>query len=241
MGRVPLRRPPRHLAQPWRSRTGAREHLIAEWLLAAVAIVLTTAVVISSLLNRPGSQEAVPVMDPPAAAPTTTAAPNSTVDATPAARNSNLVVDPGFEAGLVGWRPIGGTRIERASTARGGRWAASFTASGAADQGMALAKVLRCQPNRSYAATIWVQASRPDILVQLNLLEYVGGGRYAIDTVGAVVQDHQWQRVEVAHLAHRPGAALAVEVVLPRGSPWSTVLVDDLQVVAHKASFMIHG
>ena len=40
MGRVPLRHPPRHLALPQRSRMGAREHYAAEWILAAVAIVL---------------------------------------------------------------------------------------------------------------------------------------------------------------------------------------------------------
>jgi hypothetical protein len=45
----------------------------------------------------------------------------------------------------------------------------------------------------------------------------------------------RWQRVEVTHLAHRSGAALAVEVVVPQGSPRPTVLVDDLALVAHRS------
>jgi hypothetical protein len=53
--------------------------------------------------------------------------------------------------------------------------------------------------------------------VEVNLLEYVAGKRFAIDTVGTVLQDRQWQRVEVAHLGIAPGAARAVEVVVPRG------------------------
>jgi hypothetical protein len=42
-------------------------------------------------------------------------------------------------------------------------------------------------------------------------------------------------------MARRPGAALAVEVVIPEASPRSTVLVDALAVVVHKASFMSMG
>jgi hypothetical protein len=47
-----------------------------------------------------------------------------------------------------------------------------------------------------------------------------------------VLSDPGWRRVEVAHEAHLPGTALAVEVVLPHGSPRATVLVGDLEVGA---------
>ena len=68
----------------------------------------------------------------------------------------------------------------------------------------------------------------------MTLLEAADGRRLAADTIGAVLQLGRWQRVEVTHQAHRPGAALAFEVVLPRGSPRATVLVDDLELVAHR-------
>jgi hypothetical protein len=106
---------------------------------------------------------------------------------------------------------------------------------------MALPAALRCKRGKSYAATVWVRANRSDTLVEVNLVEVVGGRRYATDTVGAVLEGGGWQRVEVVHLVHRPGASLAVEVVPPRGSPRASVLVDELEVTVHKASFMSGG
>lgn len=219
----------------------AREHFVAEWILAAVAIVLTAGVVVSSMFTRPRSHEAPSVTDPPAAAPSTAASPTSTVQATPTTSNPASMIRVGFEAGVAGWRPIGAARLQRDPQARHGQWAARFTGSGPADHGMALPAALRCKPGKSYAASIWVRADRPGTLVEVNLLEVVGGRRYATDSVGAVLESGGWQRVEVAHLAHRPGAALALEVVLPRGSPRASVLVDELEVTVHNASFMSSG
>ena len=221
--------------------TDAREHATAEWVLAAVAIVLTAAVVIGSMFQHPRSREPDRPGGPPAAAPTTGPAPPPTAGSGGSARAANLVADHGFEAGLAGWLAIGGARVERTGPALAGRWAGGFTAGGRGDQGMVLPGVARCTPGRTYAADVWVRASRPGTLVQVTLLEVAGGRRLAADTVGAALQQGQWQRVEVAHDAHRAGAALAVEVVLPAGSPPATVLVDDLEVVAHRAPFMSAG
>jgi hypothetical protein len=69
----------------------------------------------------------------------------------------------------------------------------------------------------------------------VTLLEVARGRRVAADTIGAVLSDPGWRRVEVAHEAHLPGTALAVEVVLPRGSPRATVLVGDVVVEASQA------
>jgi len=219
----------------------AREHYVAELILAAVAILLTAGVVVSSMFSRPSSHEAPSATDRPAAAPSTAAAPTSTVQVTPRTSNPASMIRVGFEAGLAGWRPIGAARIQRDPGARRGRWAARFTGSGSADQGMALPAALRCKLGKAYAASVWVRADRPGTLVEVNLLEVVGGKRYATDSIGAVLEPGDWQRVEVAHLAHRPGATLAVEVVLPRGSPPASVLVDELEVTVHKASFMSNG
>ena len=211
----------------------AREHATAEWVLAAVAIALTAAVVISSMFQRPNSPEPGPAGDPPAAAPMTTSAPSLTAGGEPAMAG-NLVADPGFEAGLAGWLGVGGTRVERTGPAKAGSWAGRFTASDRADQGMALVGLSRCTPGTVYAAAVWLMASRPATVVQVTLLEVTGRRRLAADTIGAVLQPGQWQRVEVTHDAHRAGAALALEVVLPGGSPPATVMVDDLEVVARR-------
>ena len=197
MGRGPNWHPPRHLAGVRRSRTDAREHLAAEWLLAAVAIVLTIAVLVGQMLGEPGT----PAPDPPAAAPP----PETT---RPAA-----------------WTSVGGARVERTVPA-------GFTPTGPGDQGMAAAGMAGCTPGRVYAATLRVRSSQPGTLVQVTLLEVAGGRRFAADTIGALLPDRGWRRVEVAHEAQRPGTGLAVEVVLPRGSPRATVMVDDLRVEA---------
>ena len=224
MGRGPIRLPPRHLAAARRSRTDAREHLVAEWLLAAVAIVLTAAVLISSMFDRPGRPD--PGQEGSAAPPT---APSAT---TPTPATGPAPAAPATAAGLAGWRAIGGTRVERTAAAPDRQVAAGFTGSGRADQGMALAAVHRCRQGTTYVATVRLRASRPSTLVEVTLLEIAGGRRFAADSVGAVLLDESWLRVEVTHQAHRPGTALALEVVLPRGSSPSTVLVDELQVVA---------
>jgi hypothetical protein len=219
MGRGPTRHPPRHLAAATRSRTDAREHLVAEWLLATVAIVLTAAVLISSMFDRPGRPDAgTPPPATPAATGPTTGPPGT---APPV-------------AGLAAWRAIGGTRVEQTAVAPDRPAAAGFAGTGRADQGMTLAAVHRCDRGTVYAATVRLRASRPYVLVQVTLLELSGGRRFAADTVGAVLLDRSWLRVQVTHQAHRLGSALALEVVLPRGSAPATVQVDDLRLLARR-------
>jgi hypothetical protein len=221
MGRGPNWHPPRHLAAVRRSGTGAREHQVAEWLLAAVAIALTMVVLIAQMVGRPDRPDTQADTGPP-------------VGASPA--NGPPVTSPGgagqpaADPPSAGWLALGGARVEGAEPAGAGRRPGRFTASGPGDQGIALPGLLRCVPGRMYAATLLVRASRPGTLLQVSLLEVAGGRRVAFDTIGAVLNDARWLRVEVAHEAHRPGTALAVEVVLPRGSPRATVQVGDLEV-----------
>jgi hypothetical protein len=212
MGRGPHWQPPRHLAGVGRLRTDAREHLVAEWLLAAVAILLTTVVLVSQMVGHgdrgnPGPASPATTRPPAAAPPVATPVP-------------------------AGWRAIGGARVEQAA-AGPGQAQAGFTASGRADQGVALATPRRCVLGRTYAATVRLQASRPATLVTVTLLEVAGGRRGASDTAGAVLAGGGWQAVEVVHEGQRPGAGLAVEVVIPRGSTPATVQVAGVEVTGH--------
>src|SRR5436190_19542539 len=134
MGRGPIRYPPRHLAAARRSMTDAREHATAEWVLAAVAIVLTAAVVVGSMFQHPHSREPDKPGGPPATAPAppSTAGDGGTAGGGPpgsgSARAANLVADPGLEVSLAGWLAIGGARVERTRPALAGRWAGGFAA-----------------------------------------------------------------------------------------------------------------
>jgi hypothetical protein len=228
------RTPPRHLAPPQRTRPRARDHLLVESILALVAIGLTTAILIGSLLERPESSAArLPNLLPPAPTTTraaaTTPSPASTRPA-PAPDESNLLANSGFEAGLAGWRPVGRAGLQRVESGRNG-WAVRLTRGPSRrPPGIRHPEVARLKADRRYAATAWVRASRPGIEVQLNLFELRGGRRFAVDTVGAIAQGGAWQRLEVAHDAHRPGAVLAVEVLAAKLAGGSSLLVDDLAI-----------
>jgi hypothetical protein len=228
------RTPPRHLAPPQRTRPRARDHLLVESILALVAIGLPTAILLGSLLERPESSAArLPNLLPPAPTTTraaaTTPSPASTRPA-PAPDESNLLPNPGFEAGLAGWRPVGRAGLQRVESGRNG-WAVRLTRGPSRwPPGIRHPEVARLKADRRYAATAWVRASRPGTEVQLNLFELRGGRRFAVDTVGAIAQGGAWQRLEVSHDAHRPGAVLAVEVLAANLAGGSSLLVDDLAI-----------
>jgi hypothetical protein len=231
------RTPPRHLAPPVRVRTRARDHLLVESILAMVAIVLTTAIVIGALLDRQESSAArLPNLLPPA--PTTTRAAAATSPATPAAppaSGANPLGNLGFEAGMGGWRPLGGAGLERVGDAREGAWAAAVSRGSARVPGLTFGSILEVRTHHVYHGTVWVRASQPQTTVQVNLFEVLGGKRFAVDTVGAVVGG-RWQRLEVAHEGHRAGATLAAEVLAPDLSGGSRLVVDDLAIKARSGT-----
>jgi hypothetical protein len=238
------RTPPRHLAPAPRPRSRARDHLLVEALLALVAIGITTVILIGSMLDRPESSAArLPNLLPPA--PTTTRAaatvpsPASSRPA-PAPDDGNLLTDAGFEGGLAPWRPVGGSGLERVVDGREGSWALRLTRGQSRLPGVVHPAVTTLKAGKRYDATAWVRASQPGVEVQVNLLELRGGKRFAVDTVGVVTKAGAWQRLEVSHDAHRPGATLAVEILAPTLTGGSSLLVDDLAIRATSSSMSIH-
>jgi hypothetical protein len=213
-----------------------------ESILAVVAIGLTTAILIGSLLDRPESSAArLPNLLPPA--PTTTRAAATTpspatTSAEPAPEDGNLLSDAGFEAGLAGWDAVGRAGLERVEQGRQGDWALRLTRGSSRQPGALHAEVARLQADRRYEATAWVRASRPGVEVQVNLFELRGGRRYAVDTVGAVPRAGEWQRLEVSHDTHRPGTTLAVEILAPTLTSGTNLLVDDLAIRASSSMSM---
>jgi hypothetical protein len=238
------RTPPRHLAPPSRPRPRPRDHLLAESILALVAIGITTVILIGSLLDRPESSAArLPNLLPPA--PTTTGAaattpsPASTRPA-PAPEDGNLLADPGFEGGLAGWRPVGQAALNRAPDGRQGGWALRLTRGSSRRPGLVHPEVTTLKGNRRYEAAVWFRTSRPGVEVEVNLFELRAGKRFAVDTVGAVATAGAWQRLDVSHDAHRKGAVLAVEILAPTLTSGTSLLVDDLAVRAAASAMSSH-
>jgi hypothetical protein len=238
------RTPPRHLAPAPKPRARARDHLLVEAILALVAIGITTVILIGSMLDRPESSAArLPNLLPPA--PTTTRAaatvPNpASSRPAPAPDDGNLLTDAGFEGGLAPWRAVGGSGLDRVVDGREGSWALRLTRGRSRHPGAVHPAVATLSKGKRYDATAWVRASRPGVEVQVNLLELRGGKRFAVDTVGAVAKAGEWQRLEVSHDAHRPGATLAVEILAPTLTGGSSLLVDDLAIRATSSSMSLH-
>ncbi|HEX7148356.1 MAG TPA: carbohydrate binding domain-containing protein [Actinomycetota bacterium] len=238
------RTPPRHLAPPQRPRSRARDHLLVESILALMAIGLTTVILVSSLIERPESSAArLPNLLPPA--PTTTRAAATTPSPAssrpaPEPEDGNLLADAGFEAGLTGWAAVGKAGLERVEQGRSGDWGLRMTRGSSRWPGALHAEVASLKPDRRYEASVWFRASRPGVEVQVNLFELRGGRRFAVDTVGAVATAGQWQRLDVSHDTHRPGATLAVELLAPTLASGTNLLVDDLAVRATSSSMSIH-
>jgi Carbohydrate binding domain len=231
------RTPPRHLAPAPRPR--ARDHLLVEAILALVAIGITTVILIGSMLDRPESSAArLPNLLPPA--PTTTRAaatvPSPASRPAPTPDDGNLLTDAGFEGGLAPWRAVGGSDLQRVVDGRQGSWALRLTRGQSRRPGVVHPAVATLEKGKRYDATAWVRASRPGVEVQVNLLELRGGKRFAVDTVGGFTRAGEWQRLEVSHDAHRPGATLAVEILAPTLTGGTSLLVDDLAIHATSSS-----
>ncbi|HEV8648741.1 MAG TPA: hypothetical protein VG276_04895 [Actinomycetes bacterium] len=232
---------PKHLAEARGYPALARNSVLIESLGALLAIALAVTLVVALLIERPGSRgdgRRAPTASPASTAARAVAPPIPTAVSTPRVGTTRPPeptgprYDPGFEAGLEGWRPVGGARLERLDGARSGSWAASLAAGSSPNPGMSASDVARCAPKTAYKASAWVRASRPGTTITFNLLEYVNGKRLAVDTVGAVLPGSDWQRIEVDHFTHVPRARLAMELVASGLPPGSSVLVDDLEIRA---------
>jgi hypothetical protein len=232
------RTPPRHLAPTERTRSQTRDHLLVESLLALVAIVLTGIIVFGPLLPEASVAARLPNLLPPAPTTTRTEPSGTASRPAPVPAKGNLLVDPSVEAGTAGVQALGGTSLERVGDARQGSWAVRLAGGSERLAGIALVDVTRLKPRSMYVATAWVRASQPAATVQVHLVETRSGERFAVDTAGAVVGDDEWRRLEVAHIAKRPGAALSLEIVSPDLENGLSVLVDDLSIQAKPGSFL---
>jgi len=223
---------PKHLAEPYGYPALTRNSVLVESFGGVLAIVLAITLMVSLLNERTATRAGGRSQGGPLASTSGPATALPSIDTTRPPEPTGPLHDPGFEAGLTGWRPVGGARLGRFEAARSGSWAATMTTGSTPDPGMTATDVTRCAPRTSYQASAWVRASVPGTTITLNLLEYVNGKRFAVDTAGAVLGGSGWQRLQVDHVTHLPKARLAMELIasgLPMGS---SVLVDDLEVRA---------
>jgi hypothetical protein len=225
--------PPKHL-EPRRSAPAAwrgRRRLVSLFAAAAVALALLVVGYGQGRWGQGGGDaspttllRATPAGEP--ATTTTTTTTTSTTMPPPA----GLLADPGFDAGLGAWRPVGGARLARVAAGRGGGSAARVTAGPGPRPGLALAGVGPASVGTTYEGQVWVRGSRPGLTVEVRLAEVVAGTRLATDTVGVVLTDTAWRRVDFSHAAHSEGARLSLQIVAPELGPNGRLLVDDVRI-----------
>jgi len=220
---------PRHLA-PSQRRPGLVRSVLSAALLVTVVLAVGTAVVLGSIdrLKHPPAGDRNAVGSPgssrlgsPGAAITSTSQP--------------LLREGGFEVGPGAIRGERGTRMELVAVgAAGSAHAARLSYSGAptGQAGLLADQVTRPPgPGARYSATAQVKASQPGQVVQIQLVEIVGGRRVSFDPQMLRLQGTQWREIGVQHEVTSRGSVLGVEVTfigLGRGQyGW----VDELNVI----------
>ncbi|HEX9343132.1 MAG TPA: carbohydrate binding domain-containing protein [Actinomycetota bacterium] len=248
--RLEPRPPPRHLA-PRPPRARRPSGLLFELPVVTIVVVVAMGLLVVALNKHTQSSVAAPfvpnaVENPspsaPGAAPpsATTLAARPSTSGSGGASSPNLVINAGFESGLDGWQPGGGAHLEVTGAARSGHAALAITAmaGSTADPGVITIDLGTADAQRSYDGTVWVRATTPGTVAEVNLVEYVGGQRLALDGVGVVLTDTNWRQVEVEHFTHMAGSLLAVEVTAPGLRQPAGLFVDDVQVQPRGFGFM---
>jgi hypothetical protein len=228
---------PRHLAEPGGFPPPARNRALMVVAGSLLVVVLAVAIAWAVGASRPGrspaGSQAAPATSLPAATdPPATAGPAPQGQSKKEAR---LIANSSFESSIAGWRPIGAAVLERTPTAKDGRWSVKLVRGrgSAARPGIGHAAV-PVEPgvkvNDLYEAVVWVRTSKPGTLVQVNMVEYVDGRRFATDSAGTNLRTTDWRQIEVYHYLHRLGSRLVVEVVAPGLPRGASVLVDSVKM-----------
>lgn len=218
---------PRHLA-PSQRRPGLIRSLLSAVLLVAVVLAVGSVVVLGSIdrLKRAETGRTSNALGSPGAS--RLGSPGSAIGQTPLLREGN------FEGDLGPIRAERGTLIELVAGGSRSAHSARLSSNGppAGHAGLLADQVTRPPGvGARYSATVVVKASRPGQVVQIQLIESVGGRPVSFDPWLVQLRDTAWREVGVQHEVTNNGSVLGVEVTfngLGRGGQY--VWVDNLEV-----------
>jgi hypothetical protein len=197
-------------------------------LLVVVVLAVGVVVVLGSIdrLKHPPPSEARPAVGSQGSSHL---APGSVTTSSPQA----LLTEGTFEATLGGIRGQQGSRIEVVAVGARSAHSARLSRLGPTrgDAGLLADRVTRTPgPGARYSATAVVKSSQPDQVVQIQLVETVGGRRVSFDPQMVRLRDIQWRQIFVQHEITNSGSTLGVEVTFINVRPGQYVWVDDLKV-----------
>jgi Carbohydrate binding domain len=225
---------PRHLATPlppqrrWQLWTG-------------VGLAVLLAVTAAAWIRTPSGAERPSAGLEAAGAPAGGATTTTPAVATPAGQAKadgdgpkNLLVNPSFEDGSVGWQPLGGAVLAKTTEAREGgyslRLSASPTAGGPV--GITVPDVTLTKLGGRYHTNAWVRPSSPNTTVTIGLREYRQGRPVpGSNTLGWTVEGTGWRQFGAIHVASQNGSRLALEIMARDLPPGGYLDIDE--VVLH--------
>jgi hypothetical protein len=220
---------PRHLA-PSQRRPGLVRSLLSAVLLVTVVLAVGAVVVLGSIdrLKHPLKNERPNAAGSPGSA--RVGSPGAAI--TPTDQHP-LLREGSFEAGLGAVRAERGTRLELVAGGAGSAHCARLSNSGPpiGAAGLLVDQVTRPPGlGARYSATAVVKASRPGQVVQIQLIESVGGRRVSADPQMLRLPDTQWREISVQHEIYSNGSALGLEVTFGGLGRGQFVWIDDLKV-----------
>jgi hypothetical protein len=229
--------PPRHLARIRRAPTpGLARSVLSAGLLMAVVVALGAMVVLRAV-HQPGQpglrNGAGNAIAPRSSAASTTEPPSTTALALPQsalpAVGQPLLLDGGFERGLVFMHELPDTTCRRVPGGATGRWAMRVTADAklAGPPGLWLDLTHAAVPGSRWGASVKVRG-RPGLWAELRLYERKGRSVVA-DGQPMLLRDANWHTLAVSRGFAFPGSVLGVDVRLVDARPGQTFLIDDLQ------------
>jgi hypothetical protein len=229
---------PRHLATPlpphrrWQLWTGVGLAV----LLAVTAVWIGTSSRAGRDAGRASAGQGAAASPAAATATTTAPAVATTAGQAKAAGDGpkNLLVNPSFEDGSVGWQPLGGAVLAKTAEAREGgyslRLSASPTAGGPV--GITVPDVTLTKLGGRYHTNAWVRPSSPNTTVTIGLREYRQGRPVpGSNTLGWTVERTGWRQFGAIHVASENGSRLALEIMARDLPPGGYLDIDE--VVLH--------
>ena len=161
----------------------------------------------------------------------------ATVTVEVSAPGSNLVGNPGFEAGTTGWNTGGraGVTLTRESGGHSGQWAAAVTNTTAMSQPDC---TLNDAPNwvtgsgaGTYQASLWVRAVSPGAVAKVRFREY-DGATFVGSSIASVTLTTSWQQLAVAYTPQVAGSTLDLNVYVSNAAPGLCFYADDVSMPA---------
>ncbi|HEX8857604.1 MAG TPA: right-handed parallel beta-helix repeat-containing protein [Actinomycetes bacterium] len=162
----------------------------------------------------------------------------ASVSVSSATGGTNLINNPGFEAGLSGWNTAGSTSatLTRVAGGHNGAFAAKLTNTGSSTTSC----TLNDSPNwitttaasgGRYTGSLWVRADTAGASLKLRFREYNSSGTLLASPTTTVALSTAWQQVTVTDVPAAPGAStLDFNAYISSAPPGTCFYADDASI-----------